>query len=102
MPTTKATMNLQSFTDDPVWSCVGLLGQSMFFARMISQWLISEKLGRSTVPAAFWYLSAIGCLALLAYAIRKNDLVFIIGQGPGLFIYARNIYFLRRQACERP
>jgi lipid-A-disaccharide synthase-like uncharacterized protein len=31
---------------------------------------------------------------LLAYAVYRMDLVFIVGQAAGLVIYARNIYFI--------
>lgn len=33
---------------------------------------------------------------LLAYAIHRNDPVFILGQGTGLFIYVRNLWFIYR------
>ncbi len=35
-------------------------------------------------------------LPLLSYAIYKEDPVFIVGQGAGLLIYSRNLYFIRR------
>ncbi|MEE8499193.1 MAG: lipid-A-disaccharide synthase N-terminal domain-containing protein [Kiloniellales bacterium] len=37
-----------------------------------------------------------GGATLLSYAIYKEDPVFIVGQGAGLVIYARNLYFIRR------
>ena len=37
-----------------------------------------------------------GGATLLAYAIYKEDPVFIVGQGAGLLIYSRNLYFIRR------
>ena len=37
-------------------------------------------------------------VALLAYAIYKEDPVFIVGQGAGLLIYTRILYFIRRAA----
>ena len=33
----------------------------------------------------------------LIYAILREDIVFIVGQSTGTFIYLRNIYFLRRE-----
>jgi lipid-A-disaccharide synthase-like uncharacterized protein len=44
----------------------------------------------------FWYFSVGGGLMLLAYAIYRQDPVFILGQGAGLLVYARNLYFIRR------
>jgi lipid-A-disaccharide synthase-like uncharacterized protein len=39
-----------------------------------------------------------GGVTLLAYAIYRRDPVFIIGQGAGLFVYARNLWFIHRPA----
>ena len=38
-----------------------------------------------------------GGIVLLAYAIYKRDPVFITGQASGLFVYARNLYLIRRE-----
>jgi lipid-A-disaccharide synthase-like uncharacterized protein len=46
------------------------------------------------VPRAFWFFSVGGGLVLLAYAIHRNDPVFIVGQAAGLFIYVRNLWFI--------
>ena len=35
-------------------------------------------------------------MTLLAYAIHRWDPVFMVGQAAGLFVYARNLYFIRR------
>lgn len=80
-----------------LWLVIGLLGQALFSARFIVQWLASERARRSIVPHLFWYLSIGGGLTLLCYAIYRRDPVFIIGQGSGLFIYARNLMLIRRE-----
>ena len=51
---------------------------------------------KSVVPNQFWYFSVGGGLTLLAYAIYRRDPVFILGQAAGLFVYARNLYFIHR------
>ena len=79
-----------------VWLGFGLLGQAFFSARFLVQWIASERRKQSVVPVQFWYLSFAGGLMLLAYAIYRKDPVFIIGQGAGLIVYARNLYFIRR------
>jgi lipid-A-disaccharide synthase-like uncharacterized protein len=79
-----------------VWLGLGLLGQAFFSARFLVQWIASERRKRSVVPVHFWYFSIGGGLMLLAYAIYRKDPVFILGQGAGLFVYARNLYFIRR------
>lgn len=79
----------------------GLIGQGLFMMRFVMQWVLSEKAGRSVVPEIFWYFSLGGGVVLLTYAILRNDLVFIIGQLTGLFIYVRNIIFIWRDRKRR-
>ncbi len=86
-------MNI-NITQETIWLGVGFLGQALFSARFIVQWLKSEKEKKSVFPIAFWYFSIGGGVTLLAYAIYREDPVFILGQGSGLFIYARNLYFV--------
>jgi lipid-A-disaccharide synthase-like uncharacterized protein len=81
-------------TTELIWLSVGFGAQAMFSMRFIIQWLASEKARRSVVPETFWYFSFAGGLMLLVYAIYRMDPVFILGQGSGLFIYARNIHFI--------
>lgn len=80
-----------------IWLAVGFLGQALFSARFIIQWLASEKQRKSVVPLAFWYFSLAGGLVLLAYAIYRRDPVFILGQAFGALIYIRNLYFIYRE-----
>ena len=86
------------------WLAVGFLGQALFTARFLVQWLASEKKRDSVVPVSFWWLSLAGGAALLSYAIFRCDPVIITGQGMGLFIYARNLMLVRkasRRAARR-
>ena len=76
---------------------IGFTGQALFFLRFFFQWLHSERQRKSVIPEVFWYLSLGGGLMLLIYAILRRDIVFIVGQSTGTFIYLRNIYFLRRE-----
>ncbi len=86
---------------DKTWLAIGLIGQALFSARFVVQWLYSEKVKRSVIPTAFWYFSVGGGATLLAYAIHRQDPVFIIGQGAGLFVYFRNLQFLWRDRGAR-
>jgi lipid-A-disaccharide synthase-like uncharacterized protein len=79
-----------------LWTLVGLFGQAMFMMRFIMQWIASERAKQSVMPEIFWYFSLGGGLIVLIYAIHQQDLVFILGQGLGVFIYLRNIYFIQR------
>ncbi|MCB9982193.1 MAG: lipid-A-disaccharide synthase N-terminal domain-containing protein [Rhodospirillales bacterium] len=85
---------------ETLWLVIGFLGQSLFFMRFFVQWLASEKAKRSTIPNLFWYFSIGGGVILLSYAIYRQDPVFILGQSMGLLIYARNIYFIRKEKNE--
>jgi lipid-A-disaccharide synthase-like uncharacterized protein len=87
-------------TTDHLWLGIGLLGQALFSARFLVQWIASEREKRSVVPLHFWYFSVGGGLTLLAYAIYRVDPVFILGQGAGLFVYARNLYFIYRSPAR--
>jgi len=78
------------------WLAVGFAAQAMFSMRFLMQWIASERARRSVVPEVFWYYSFAGGLMLFVYAIYRADPVFILGQGTGLFIYSRNIYFIWR------
>ncbi|PRY71544.1 lipid-A-disaccharide synthase N-terminal domain-containing protein [Halomonas ventosae] len=84
-----------------LWLGIGFLGQALFSARFLVQWLASERARRSIVPRAFWFFSLAGGATLLAYAIYRRDPVFIAGQGAGLFIYARNLMLIRREIREQ-
>ncbi len=80
------------------WLVLGLTGQAAFGSRFLYQWLTSERAGKSVIPRGFWYLSIVGSILLLVYAIHRRDPVFILGQGFGLIIYSRNLVLLNREA----
>ncbi|HWQ10780.1 MAG TPA: lipid-A-disaccharide synthase N-terminal domain-containing protein, partial [Holophaga sp.] len=84
-----------------IWLAVGFVGQLLFSARFFLQWLVSEKHKRSIIPVSFWWFSIGGSAVLLAYAIRRADPVFILGQGSGFFIYLRNLWLIRKETKAR-
>jgi lipid-A-disaccharide synthase-like uncharacterized protein len=87
-----------------LWMAIGFLGQAIFTARFLVQWVVSEQKRDSVVPVAFWWLSLFGGMTLLSYAISRRDPVIIVGQGMGLFIYVRNLMLVgkaRRRADRR-
>jgi lipid-A-disaccharide synthase-like uncharacterized protein len=92
---------MTSFT---TWLLIGFLGQAIFTARFLVQWVASERKRDSVVPVAFWWLSMGGGLTLLAYAIHRQDPVIIVGQSMGVFIYIRNLMLVakgKRRAARR-
>lgn len=82
-----------------LWLAIGFLGQSLFSARFIIQWVVSEKRRTSVTPVAFWYFSLAGGVILLAYAIHRRDKVFIVGQAVGLLVYIRNLMLIMRPSA---
>ncbi len=92
-----------------LWLGIGFLGQALFSARFILQWIVSERRRQSVTPVAFWYFSLAGGVILLAYAIHRRDTVFIVGQAMGLVVYVRNLMLItkpgagvRSDAAEQP
>ncbi len=83
-----------------LWLIVGLLGQLLFSLRFLVQWLASEREKKSIIPVSFWYFSIGGSFLLLAYAIKRQDPVFILGQSLGFVIYLRNLVLIDREKNE--
>ena len=80
------------------WLAIGLAGQLVFTARFVVQWIVSERQKRSVIPMAFWYLSMVGSLVLLSYAIYRRDPVFILGFSLNSLIYVRNLWLIYRSS----
>ena len=79
------------------WVILGFVAQGFFTMRFVVQWIASERARQSVIPVAFWFFSIGGGALLLVYALYRRDPVFIAGQGLGLFIYLRNLYFVLRE-----
>ena len=84
------------------WLIVGFVGQALFSMRFLVQWIYSERRRASVIPVAFWYFSLAGGATLFSYALFRQDPVFIVGQGTGIFIYLRNLYFIHRRNPQAP
>lgn len=83
--------------DINIWLLFGFLGQFIFFLRFVIQWIYSEKKGESLVPVQFWFLSIIGAIIILIYAIHIKDPVFVFGQVFALMIYFRNLVLIKNK-----
>ncbi|MDR0279432.1 MAG: lipid-A-disaccharide synthase N-terminal domain-containing protein [Paucimonas sp.] len=88
-------------TRETLWLIIGFAGQTVFTGRFVLQWLYSEIKRRSLIPVGFWYLSLVGSALLLAYAIYREDPVFIIGQSFGFLVYLRNLQLISRNGKEQ-
>ena len=96
-------MSLSNCVQQPIaWLAVGFAGQALFTARFLLQWLQSERARRSVIPMAFWYLSLVGGMTLLVYALHRRDPVFILGQAAGAIVYIRNIVLVLRERRSSP
>ena len=84
-----------------IFLLIGFTGQGLFASRFIVQWIYSERIGKSSIPVIFWYLSIFGGIGLLIYAIYRKDPVIISGQSFGLFIYLRNLILIYKKKNEK-
>lgn len=83
--------------DVPFWLlALGTFGQLLMTLRFVYQWWYSRRLGRSELPALFWAISLLGAAIVLTYGIFRLDIVLILGQLFGLFVYARNLILIGR------
>ena len=84
-------------TNEAILLIIGVVGQGLISARFLIQWVVSEKKRESVIPLPFWYFSLLGGITLFIYAFSKKDLVIMVGQGTGIFIYTRNLYLIYRK-----
>jgi len=77
------------------WTFFGLTANACFAGRFILQWISSERKGRSIVPLGFWYLSLLGGVMMLIYAIHVGKLPLVLGAMFTPFIAARNLWLVR-------
>jgi lipid-A-disaccharide synthase-like uncharacterized protein len=70
---------------------VGLTAQVLFSARILVQWISSEKAGKVLSPTSFWTTSLLASALLMVYGALRVDIVIIGGQLVSYFIYMRNI-----------
>jgi lipid-A-disaccharide synthase-like uncharacterized protein len=73
------------------WKMIGWVGNIVFFSRFVVQWWATEKKKEVVVPNSFWWLSLIGSLLLLAFAIKQKQSVFIFAYAFTWIPYIRNL-----------
>jgi lipid-A-disaccharide synthase-like uncharacterized protein len=71
---------------------IGLLAQLLFSARLIIQWVASEKQKKSRTPGSFWMHSLIASFLMFFYGYFRNDFAIMLGQTLTYFIYIRNLH----------
>ncbi len=70
---------------------IGFLAQLFFSARILIQWIMSEKAKKNVSPAIFWILSVAGAYLLFIYGWLRNDFAIILGQLISYYIYLWNL-----------
>jgi lipid-A-disaccharide synthase-like uncharacterized protein len=93
----KFTTGLPVTPEEWVWLSFGMVGNFVFGSRFFVQWLYSEKYKESRIPEAFWWLSVLGTFILLVYFLHKREVVGILGSGPNLVPYLRNLVLIYRK-----
>lgn len=70
---------------------VGFLAQLLFSARLLLQWIMSEKAKKVVSPSIFWKLSLFGAYLLFIYGWLRDDFAIILGQLISYYIYIWNL-----------
>lgn len=70
---------------------IGFIAQLLFSARLLLQWIISEKNKKVTTPASFWIHSLAASFLLFIYGYLRNDFAIMLGQMITYYIYIRNL-----------
>jgi len=70
---------------------IGFLGQLLFAARLIMQWLKSEEKDKIATPSLFWKLSLQGAVLLFVYGYLRDDMAIMLGQFLVYGAYFRNL-----------
>ncbi|MEG1580049.1 MAG: lipid-A-disaccharide synthase N-terminal domain-containing protein [Bacteroidaceae bacterium] len=70
---------------------IGFLAQVFFSARILLQWIRSERAGQVLSPLFFWVFSIAGSYLLFIYGVCRNDFSIILGQFISYYIYLWNL-----------
>lgn len=72
---------------------IGFLSQLLFSARLLVQWIKSEKAGKIVSPLVFWQISMVASFMMMVYGILRNDLAILAGQFITYTVYIRNLHY---------
>lgn len=70
---------------------IGFLAQGFFSARMLIQWILSERARRVVSPNAYWLCSLAGSVLLFVYGWLRDDFAIIFGQLISYYVYIWNL-----------
>lgn len=78
--------------NSPFWIyLIGLCAQALFTGRVLIQWYVSEKSGRSESPSLFWILSIAASMLMCVYGWLRKDATIILGECLAYYVYMWNI-----------
>lgn len=78
--------------DKDIWYYVlGFTAQALFSARLLIQWILTEKAKRVISPTIFWQLSLLASILLSLYGWLRGDFTIILGQFFSYYIYIWNL-----------
>jgi lipid-A-disaccharide synthase-like uncharacterized protein len=84
------------------WNVMGWGGQAIFFSRFWVQWYATEKKKLVVVPQAFWWLSIIGSLLMLLFALfYDKHWVVVFSYAFNWIPYIRNLVIHRRSKASQ-
>ena len=70
---------------------IGFLAQGFFSARILVQWVMSEKAKHVLSPSLFWVFSIAGSYLLCLYGWLRHDFAIVFGQFIAYYIYLWNL-----------
>ncbi len=70
---------------------IGFLAQALFSARILLQWILSERARQVVSPSVYWILSMGGAYLLFFYGWLRHDFAIVLGQVISYYIYIWNL-----------
>lgn len=70
---------------------LGFVAQGFFSARMLVQWIMSERAKKIVSPVVYWVCSLAGSILLFIYGWLRDDFSIIFGQLISYYIYIWNL-----------
>ncbi len=70
---------------------IGLLAQVLFSARILCQWILTERAKKVVSPTIFWVLSIAASYLLCLYGWLRDDFSIVLGQFISYYVYLWNL-----------
>ncbi len=76
---------------DYLMFAIGFLAQAFFSARILFQWILSERAKQVVSPTIYWVLSIFGAYLLFIYGWLRDDFAIMFGQMISYYVYIWNL-----------